>query len=540
MKTSSKISSVLRQYKQCSNFERLKQIIQKMKPEERRIAKIYLCAFDPNASLCKVEAGTNSSKSARLFNEISENPLLTEEEARKKYQAGTPKSFDELISRLKEKVGYSLASELNTQRTGAYSAKWQASFDLLDKLAVFHIYYGRGLTAPAFQLLNKIISTAKEYELYPELLSALNSKREFLKLRASTNAFKELSEEINFYQRCLHASFRSQYWYSVHISYADLARSDDYFKEIALGLQELRVEYEYTKSATVGYILYYLNINYLLEKKDYGRALNYAEAMLSLINTRPAIYQPFKLADAALNLANIYLYLNRFDKTLENIEIAKKHFALEPFNYCLTREIEFYALFYSGKYLEAARVMELLLSNPIHREAEQLYNRRLYLYACVLFAIRDYRKCSNTLKSISLIHLDIGGWNIGMRFLSIMANAAYKSDHDLDYYKMAALKVHISSSKNYKKFSPRDLLIQKILNYWIKKDYNYKETYRQHQKDFDLLASDKEGYKYEIKSHELILFHEWFIGQMNNKSYRVDLSKSKELITKNIKVLVEL
>jgi len=46
---------------------------------------------------------------------------------------------------------------------------------------------------------------------------------------------------------------------------------------------------------------------------------------------------------------------------------------------------------------------------------------------------------------------------------------------------------------------------------------------------FYLLASDQAEYSWKIKSHELIVLHDWFMLKMQNKSYQFSVPKFQKI-----------
>lgn len=482
------------------------------------MTKIYLSAFDwMNTS--------EETKAGKLFSLIASNPDIEEDEIKKAFEPITQNAFDLLVSHLKEKIGFSLVSEINTLRANAYSKRYQAIFESRHKLSLIDIYLNRGLHEEAYNNLTKLIKMASEYEVYTELVEALYIKRNFLNLRTGTNDFVKITADIKFYEDCKLAYIKAEYWFNVHISFLKASGyRSGYMETIVPAIHELEKEYEKTKSANVAYYLYLIKIDYYQRIKEFETANENAKTLLNLVTKNIAIRQPRRMGTAYINIAHTYIYLYKFNSALKNVKLAQEHYKTTTFNYSVTQDLEFLILFYIGQYQEAEKIICSIIENTNYKQSIYIDNKRLYYYSCLLFAQGKYDESQKVLDDVEQIHQDKKGWNIGIRILRILTNEM-TGKKDITLYNVYQLKQQIYNLKLIQEARKRDILIFRILYDWVINKHNFKSIYQKRKKDFDLLASDDPDFGWEINSHELVIFHEWFKAMASKKKYEGDLSR---------------
>jgi hypothetical protein len=515
MKKNYQLVRKIKKEKTSTNFFRLKEIMQKLNSNEIRMVRAYLKAISRNFSDENFE-----TKEIELFDLIAADPNISQEDAMghcdNSYKIH---SFEVLTGRLKEKIGYCLVNENFTQRKEAYSERYQAIFEIRQKLSLAEILIGRDIFEEGMIVLNRVISLCKKYEVYNELIDSLIIKRHCLNIRVNLNEYNTLTNEIKFYEKCKTANNKAAYWFDIHLSYVDFnGVRTGYLNIFEKAIQELDEEYNITKSATVAYFKYLIKIEYYQELKMYDIAEIAAKELLELVSHNVAIYQPYRLGTSYVNLANTSIYQKKYKRSFLYLNEAQKLYLPNSFHFSITEELEFYAHFYSGNYEKALEKISGILKNIHYKQSIYVENKRKFMYACSLFVLKDYNKCQEILNEIEDIHDDKAGWNIGMRVLNIMLDA-FKKDHENTRYKIESFRKHVERLKKLREVRKRDILILDILNNWVKCNYDFKEIYKKRKKDFDLLNEPGTDYQWQIKSHELIVFHKWFEAMVKRKPY---------------------
>jgi hypothetical protein len=70
-----------------------------------------------------------------------------------------------------------------------------------------------------------------------------------------------------------------------------------------------------------------------------------------------------------------------------------------------------------------------------------------------------------------------------------------------------------------KSIRKRDVVIFRLLTHLSRCGFDFKEVWEERQKDFKLLRSDDPDYRWIPRSHELILFDQWFESKVKNQPY---------------------
>lgn len=335
----------------------------------------------------------------------------------------------------------------------------------------------------------------------------------------------EHNEEIKFYEKCLKAYRRARHWYNEYLQFDDFEGYRSGFVEMfSVATKELQKDYELTKSDTVGYYFYLIQIGFLNETGQYTQAKEHALKLINLVRDSKAIYRPITMGIAQINLADTLLYNMDPVGAMAAAQASQNHFTINTFNYSRTEEYEFWGLFYSGQYEKAEMKIKVILNNHNYKQSPFIENKRNYMYACTLFALGRLNECVKVLGTVKEIHVDKRGWNIGIRMLSLMVTLSNPDQEELTIHKIDALRKHIDSLKELKESRERDVTILRLLNDLMKYNYDFAKVYKLRENEFRRLESNAPGYVWMIKSHELIVFHIWFKCMVENKPYHLDIT----------------
>ena len=518
MNTTQKVIRQIREFNDLSNFRRLKLLISRLTEKDIPVVINYLNAFTSYE-----DSETNTSL---LFKYLLQNPASTEELVIEHFDIKKYNSFEKLVERLKDKIGYCLTSEIITQREGEYSKRYQSFYQILYKLARAEAYLGKiNLPEEAYNEIGKIIQYAKTYEFYSLLLEALYLKRNFLMLRQGTKRFNEVTAEIMHYEKCRAAYYRARQWHNEYIQYSDFDGYRSGYKEtFEKAIEELKQDYTETKSASVGYFYFIIKKGYYEEQRNFPLASEYALKLLNLVNDNKAIHQPRRMGTAYNQLADTYLCQRKLTQCLESVKAAQVYYKPNTYNYSLSEELEFWALFYSGQYEKAEAKIVSIINNIDYKQSPLIDNKRYYLYACTLFALGKLKECAKMLESVKEIHTDKRGWNVGIRILSLMTLLYKPEQEEIAIHKLASFKMHIRALRELKETRKRDLIIFKILDQLVKNKNDFSLVYGRMKEEFDLLESTDPDYGWQIKSHELIIFQLWIKSMVQRKPYSADIS----------------
>ena len=90
---------------------------------------------------------------------------------------------------------------------------------------------------------------------------------------------------------------------------------------------------------------------------------------------------------------------------------------------------------------------------------------------------------------------------------------------DLADQRIESLRKHIERTTKMKSVRKRDVVIFRLLNHLSRSGFDFQEVWEDRQKDFILLSSNDPDYRWIPRSHELILFEQWFEAKVNGVPY---------------------
>ncbi|CAN5549729.1 hypothetical protein BH11BAC2_BH11BAC2_06380 [soil metagenome] len=494
-------------------YDLIKSIINAMNSAERKYAKHYLMM------LHNTEFETQS---LQLFRYIQDSPSATEQEARKDLIKTNPKiNFDWVLNVLKKHLGWSLASEYNTQREDAYSYKWKTTFEIRNNITLYYILKSRQISGYAFDLLNETIEKAKEVEAYIELTSALELKIRHIKARSETRQMTKLEKDLAFYKNCEKAVIEAnRIYYDVATITRKQGISGD--KQLAICQKNLKVLnqlYGETQSDSILDYCLFVEASIYLIQKDFnstGKILQkqYDITLNSLtLNSKP------NLGRSAALLAENHLRQFNLDLAMTFCKKAKSYFPEGSFNYFQSEFLEFHALFYTNKFYQAEKKMQGILNNPNYRESEYMINTKKYLVACTLFAQSKFKDAITSLLSLEKIWNDTTGWNVGIRIL-IMLCYKMLGEYELMAIERARFRTLFDKYRHRATISNRDRITLKIIHEFLKPNSDFKSVLERKNDLFQKLLTP--GYEWKVMSHELIVFEQWFMCMLNRKPYKFE------------------
>lgn len=490
------------------NFDKLKSVIRCFNADELKTVRNYL-VFE--------HAEQFQGKTVGLFDYMVKNRDCELIDA-SKYLGGISKAaFEMTISRLKEKLCYALANEHITKRSEAFSDRFKAYCESKDVLKQYHILLFRGAQQEALDRLNYVITISQKYEWYDSLIEAYYYKLEYLKVRSEKTMYDEVEGAFVFAEFCRKAEHKAKTIFDDLATRGKAVSSRNENIELHQKcLEQLNKLAEQTQSATITYQKLKVEIGYYHELEDYEQAELKCQQLIALVTNNAAVAQPYIVGIGFLYLADTLIYTGKYADVITYAKLARKQFKPDTVNYGETLELEFFASFYSGNYTKAEKCIRELIESPSYSVSVYLKNRRRYLLACVMFAQGNYKEADLELSTISSITQDKNGFNIGIRILSLLI-CRMQSDYELLYAREKAFVKDLERIRKHKAIRKRDLVVFAIIKELSKRNGSFEEVYQRRKSDFDMLESKQQEYKWKPFSHEMIVFHKWFLSQLKKK-----------------------
>lgn len=427
-----------------------------------------------------------------------------------------------LKSRLKGKILDSLLLDINLDKKALLDKSELMTVKLRKKIAQLnYLFFKHGAKPLVKQMLDEIVVLSKQYEYYSGLVEALRFKKNFKGFRIGEKEFFTIKKEMEFYVACSNAVTKAQDCYYLMIMRTNFQanvnpKSIQSFLRESIG--DLKKEYEYTQSANVGYYLKYLEQSYFENSKDYYSAREACLEQLAIVNNNVSVYRKQRVGIIYDNLAQYDILLGQYERAINNAVAAQKHFIKKSTNYFVSKEVEFYALFYSGLYARAKSASSVLLSAVPFQSGDFRNAKYSFFRANVLFIQGEVREAFKLLNKKLELSKDKSGWEIAIRILTVMCHIE-QEDYDYVTQLIDSLRRHIDRQGKQSEIKERDKLIVKVLQQMSKRGFAQGQVSEKEIHLLRQLAGNDKKCKWEPLTPELIPFHEWAV-----KKYRIDLN----------------
>ncbi len=488
------------------------EIISRMTEEEISSTRCYLTIFNPRKK---------KSHSLTLFDILSakrgenEAPPDREQLENILYGKQNPATFSRLVLRLKDKILEALIIDINVNREGVYDERAKTTMEIRKNISQVQILRGRGLLDLTQSMLEKIITQAKKYEIYEELLLALRLLIEHHTIDQGDKHFQKLLNDYKHYDEAKNAVLRAEVNHgrvNAELDYRTGQNAKaEWLQEI---LDEMLTDYKNTSASVVGHHYYFIEAQCYQLLGDYKSARQALKDNFRLLEASPAISTKLRKGNILLNIAENDLYLHNFLRGYTTACSSMAFFKPTSFGQTQSIEIMFYAQFFMGNYGTAREIILQLLPD-IEQATGTSYRmgKRLYLLANASFMLDDFSIAHKLTSLINPIENDKEGWNIGIRILSIISLIEVQQLDDATA-KIAALREFLQSLD--KATVPERLrTIYTILQKLSSIGFDFKAVYQREKENIDLLGK----MKWLPRSPEMIIFDQWLFAKVSKQKF---------------------
>lgn len=511
-------------------MQQLYSFIQTMSSAERRIVRSYFSAFSSR--------NETSPLFLKLFDYLSSSKEAPTDEQVCKHLYKKPNTgYRMLKARFRNKVLDALILDVNIDRKESLDETDYASIIVRKKLSqYFHLFNTRGSNPIARELLDSVIKLSSEYEIYPVLIDCLNIKKHSKGFIKGVDDFKAMNKQIADVDYCNTAKIKAvDYYYQITMwdKFHPNEKPKKKIRFLENCIVELKKDYELTQSASVNYYLKLLEVFYYDLQTEYVAAKDACAQMFDTLSKHKAVFRKQRIGFALGNMGHYHTYLGNFTQAIESFHKAQTYFPELSNNVYLSKEQEFYALFYSGKLDEAEKICKQLLKAPELTHGSFRLAQYKFYYAAVLFSQKNYKGALKQLAQQLEISTDKTGWEVSLRLLNIMCCVELDRP-DCAQLHTNNLRKHLENNPQ-SEFTQRDKLIVRLISAFAKNGFSRHNFNHQFYNSLQLLNSDDKNYQWKILSPELIPFHEW----MSKKLHYTLPQPTKHTVTKQ-KVLVRI
>ncbi len=505
-------------------IEHLRSIHHMMDKNERLVLRNYLTAFESRKKghkpktlilLDLLEKYTDDEKVVTLLKK-----KVLQEDARRM-----------VVSRLRDKMLASLTLDVNLSREETYDEQARAMASVVKGKLQGRLLIARGRRDIGFQVLDRYIQLAKQFELYDDLVDMLGVERQFIKAwKGSDEAFYSVDNEIQNYALCRDAvNLAKKYYEEITMRYGfkGLNRTNpdhEQLQYLKTRSEELHAVFEQTSSATVGYYFYYVLIEYCQVQNKLNEASQHLNSLAQMVENNPSINRRVRLATVYGNLGANELWMHRFSEAESYLKRSLEFLRPDTRNYALIVEYVFYTQFYSGNLVAANNSLESLVASKYVDQSEFRKAVRNYLLACVAFGLGQFKQVNRYLSESQGIGKDKEGWNFGSRVLTIML-ALEQEKFDYADSLIVNLRQFVREGLKGIEMRKRDILILDMLVELRKNSYNFNDAKDAKPAILKSLFKDDIETGWVVQTPEMICFHTWFSDKLNERAYQINYTK---------------
>ncbi len=501
------------------NLQIVFRILEALLPKERKVFKRFIRLFENDEAV--------HSLSIKLYDLLLKYGGTKDEEffISKLYgnvNERANESFRKLLDRFRDKLYESMILDTNILNASYYIDVVSATLQAKKNTAVIYAVLLRGVSInEKKRLLNQAINQCKEFELFDELVIFLKLYFEDVDYVIGYQKTKNRIEEIEYAIDCSKAVFKVRCLVAFFIQDVQHKSLDQksFIIEIKNSVDTAKLIYDQFKIKIILYNYFLLKAQYEHYIHNYLSAVETLNEMTELVLNTKCLFTRNRITVCYTNLAYTQNHLYRFEDSLNSMVSARTYYQnqkLEFQNYY--KEAEVFSFIYLLKYDEADSLLNEIIETGLSMQPE-FSSRSFYLHAIVKFLAGDYKKSFKLLQETREIENDKEGWNIGIRMLQIFLTLETEKV-DLADQRIESLRKHIERTTKMKSVRKRDVVIFRLLNHLSRSGFDFQEVWEDRQKDFILLSSNDPDYRWIPRSHELILFEQWFEAKVNGMHYR--------------------
>ena len=504
-------------------FDELVELINSLTKSENVTAKKHLQAYRSNHT-------SRKDKMFQLFRTIETNSEIDIAELKLLISPNVSiKSYYKLLKRTVFRVRESLMIEVNLKRKSNYGTIFKVRYQIKKDIIVAQILLNKGLLNQALGLYTNIIRIAIEYEFFDEVIEALLIKLNIASGGNKKLDYRKIKEEIDFYElektQLREIRFQIQ-TYSAKI--AKISNKDTLNKELALMVIKVKRMCINLKSYNSKSILYLLQMEYCGNLGLHNLMIKKAEALLFDLLNKPALYSQNRINYTNNEIARAYfikLDLKQAkyfcESAIEALE-GKINNAYLSSNETLIK-IEIYLNEHDDVKLKLQNILNLSITKKYSLK-ETHFN---YYLAITYFVLQNYKTSFQQLNELKIIEKDKEGWNVWIRIMRILCSIELLRLNMVDY-DIESFRKYIERISKAGNINARVQLILKVLTELDRCNYNFRLVAQKRRLELENLKNTTGKYKWDIKSPEMILFHDWFEARLHNQSYQPNLEPYKK------------
>jgi hypothetical protein len=288
---------------------------------------------------------------------------------------------------------------------------------------------------------------------------------------------------------------------------------------LSKAIVELEDDLKFNEISLIRYNLYLLKTQLAHYNYDFKLAVVILTELANFLINSKAVFAKFRLLNCYMNLSYTQLFLFKFNEALYTNNLAYPLLDEQRIDFRnFYAENEIFIHIYLQNYKQAEEIALRILNSGYSISSINNY-RCNYLLAVTYFLSKRYKESFRLLQDTKEIENDKEGWNLGVRMLQIYLTLD-TDKVDLADQRIASLRKHIDRTSKLKTVRKRDIVILRIVNHLSRSGFDFKEVWEDRKKDFALLRSSDRDYLWEPRTHEMIVFDQWFESKVKGIDYQ--------------------
>ncbi|MEK6616681.1 MAG: hypothetical protein AABZ32_11340, partial [Bacteroidota bacterium] len=362
----------------------------------------------------------------------------------------------------------------------------------------------------AHHLLDDVIADAKKWDCYSDHVDALHKQKSNYGLMQGEKEYEKFQKETERYERYLAATRRSVDWNNKLTIATKFNANPDrkkILKIVNAGIKEMKCDYKLTGLPVVLYYQKILEIEYYFQHYNYKQAKQVCLSRMNLLKKYPSLCDSQRMGYVHDFMAQCYIILKEFKKAMVHLQLAQKNILKGTVDYLVSKEQDFFLLFYDGQYEKAKQIIETALKN-FPADVEPFRKGKLnFFLACVLFKLNNHAATLKILRQKTEVFNDKAGWLFSSKLIEIMILHEMKNPNEM---KSALERFRKFVGYNKEAFTKRDHAVVRLL--YLLENCNFMlrgKNKREARKIITLLMSNRSAYRWLPYSHEVIRFEYW-------------------------------
>jgi len=419
------------------------------------------------------------------------------------------------FERFREKVYESLLLDVNVNRKPSTLIDVEKAIIESKK----NILKGRmagfeGFESDLEYFLTKSLKIARRYELFEDLIEALQLLRNIYQIQGRFKEDKKAKQEIQFYSKCRDFYSRSAELRNDVIKLKAFEgnrkpKIQSLYDQLNLLLEEALP----LKSAVILRQLYYAKLNLDGFLEDWESAYNDCKVLEDLISNNDSVFKPRELGTVKLNLAIFSMLTGQFAECEKAVQSTLDYFPEGTAGYVSGMEIMFFSQYYQGKLDNALKTISWLLNNDKNPPSPLQEAKWNYYSAATLFLQGDFKSSLRKLDYVKEIEKDKEGWNLWIRMLRVLnyieSNSKDVADNETDNFRR-----YLSDYSLPERFKFSFRLIASLQS----SGFDFSKAWTKNQSKVNKWRAENKN-QFKVQTPELIIIDQWLEARASGNSF---------------------